>query len=245
MPKQIKITINPKMRFGASAKPGEITFGTHTHLTQYKKPSKIELRLLKTQKAFKETSELMKKIAPNRSIKTMLAELKRVQAINQFSSAQRMALISNYSELKGLAKKTTTLELKKRFEQKAQTTYDRVKKLEELMQNSRIIEENLKEHLTLALNQKEKPKKKKANHTIKKTLSEREKEYANQLLDAKNLYSKRITRIQNEINNSKLSTPQLIYKRMMLKEAQLGLEQTNERLINLTNPSKKQVLKKN
>jgi len=40
MARIIKIGIDSKRRFGAMARPGEIVFGTHTHLLQTKKRNK-------------------------------------------------------------------------------------------------------------------------------------------------------------------------------------------------------------
>ncbi|MGI6589138.1 MAG: hypothetical protein ACOX1V_00525 [Candidatus Iainarchaeum sp.] len=245
MAKPIKIKFTSKKMLGVSAKAGEIGFGTHTQLTHYKQPNKIELRLLKAQEAFRKTSQLMKKITPNRSIKTMLVELKRVQAINQFSSAQRMALLSNYNELQVLIRKTTNPKARKKLKRKARSTYARVKNLEKLMNNSRELEENLKRYLTLALTQKEKTKTKKTKRAVQKTLSEAEQNQANQLLDRRNTYTKRITKLQNEIKHKDLSTTQLINKKLMLKEAELELKQTDKLLKNLTTPLQKSLTKKN
>jgi hypothetical protein len=156
-----------------------------------------------------------------------------------------MALLSNYQELKELKENASTLEVRKKYQKRAEQEYRKVRERENLIKEAQEYERRLKEHLTVALKNEVTIKTKKPKITILRTLNEREKEDANGLLDTRNLYTKRIERIKGEIKNGKLSTAQLMDRRIMLKDAELSLEHTNQLLKDLTKRTQKQVPKKN
>ncbi len=245
MANRIKIKIDPKKKFGASAKKGEIAFRTLAHLNIFKKIHPVELRLIKAEAELEKTEALMKRAPQNRSINTMLLSLKRLESMEQFFFAQRMALLTNYRELKDLEQKASTENNAQISRMAARSTYKQVMRLEDLLQNIHAKEKVYKDHLTIALKSEIKLKSKKPKPVVQKVLSESEKEDANGLLDTRNLYTKRIERIQDEIKMGKLSTAQLIDRRMMLKDAELSLEHTNQLLKDLTKPPQKQSSKKN
>ncbi len=244
MSKQIKIDISPKMKFGVSAKPGEITFGTHAHLNHFTPPKGLQLRLLTAVENMKKANAKMNQVPKNRSIKTMLVELNQARSIITLASTQRMALLSNYQELKELKENASTFEARKKYQKRAEQEYRKVKQRERLIKDANEYEKRLKEHLTVALKNEVQTKKLKPKGVLK-TLSEKEKEEADGLLDTRNLYTKRIERIQNEIKSGKLSTTQLIDRKVMLKDAELSLEHTNQLLKDLTKRTQKQAPKKN
>lgn len=239
MPRRIKITINPKSMFGVSAKPGEITFGTHAHLNHYQPPKGLELRLLKAQEKMRKANIRVRKAPKNMSIKTMLAELEQIRSALALATTQRLALLSNYRELKELKERASTFEARKKYQRRAEREYAKVKEKEKLTKDARELETRLKEHLTVALSQEVKIKTKKPAITAKRELTQREREDADGLLDTKILYEKRIARIREEIKSGKLSTAELIGRRMSLKDAELSLDHTNYLLRNLTKPLQK------
>ena len=241
----IKIGIDPKKRFGVSAKPGEITFGTHTHLNHYIPPQGLELRLLIAQRKMRTANAKMLQVPKNRSIKTMLAELNQVRSVLALASAQRMALLSNYQELKMLKEKATT-SARKKYQKRAEREYTKVRSKEKLINDAREYEKRLKEHLTKALSNKVELKTKKSQKEVNaKTLGEEEKENVDMLLDTRLLYTKRRTTLLAEIKTGKLSTNELVRKRMQLTDTELSLEHTNQLLKDLTKPPQKSKAKKN
>lgn len=219
------------MKFGVSAKPGEITFGTHSHLNHYTPPKGLQLKLLIAMEKLKKANVKMSQVPKNRSIKTMLVELNQVRSVLTLASTQRMALLSNYQELKELKEKASTLEARKKYQKRAEQEYRKVKERERLIKDANEYEKRLKEHLTIALsNEVELKTKKTKTQTIATKLSEREEEEANGLLDTKLLYQKRMESLRKVIGAGKLSTVQLVEKRMQLRDTELSLEHTNELL---------------
>lgn len=232
------------MKFGVSAKPGEITFGTHAHLNHYTPPKGLELRLLLAAEKMRKANAKMSQVQKNRSIKTMLVELNQVRSALTLASTQRMALLTNYQELKELKERASSLEARNKYQKRAEREYAKVKKRERLIKEASEYESRLKEHLTIALNNKGKIKKSKPAAVLKK-LSEKELEDANGLLDTRNLYTKRKAKLLEELKTGKLSTAQLVNKKIMLKDTELSLEHTNLLLKKLTNRVQNQRVKKN
>lgn len=239
MSKSIKIKYNTKNKFLVSAKPGELRFGKFTPLINYSPPKGLELRLLQAEANMRKTSEMVKKAPKNRSIQTMLAELKRTKAIKQSASVQRMALLSNYNSLRQMEKKAVTPETALKINQRAELVAKKAEKLEALIKNSTELETRIQKHLTLTLSQEVKAKTKKPKPVVQKVLSEREKEEADNLLDAKSRYDKRKADILRRINEGKLSTTDLINQKMELKETELNLEHINWLLKDLASQSVK------
>jgi NADH dehydrogenase/NADH:ubiquinone oxidoreductase subunit G len=240
MAQSIKIKYSPKSKLLLSAKPGELKFGKYSSLVEYSPPKGIELRLLQAEANLRKTNELVKKAPKNRSIKTMLIELKRTRAIKQSAWAQRMALLLNYNALLQAEKKAVTSETAEKIKKRAELVAKKVENLEALIKNSTELETRIQNHLTLALSQEVKIKKKKTATITKRELTQREKEDADGLLDTKTLYEKRIARINKEIKSGKLSTSELIDRRLSLTDARLSLKHTNQLLRDLTKPLQKQ-----
>jgi len=234
MTPSIKIKVDPKKRFGVSAKPGEITFGTHAHLNHFNPQSEIELRLLIAQKKMKKANERMKNVKENRSIKTMLETLNATKATKELASTQKMALLSNYKELKALKAKTKDKITAKRYQQRAEQTYRKVRQREDILGEAQEFEEILKEHLTIALRNN----KKKVRIKKPKIFTEKEKKEADQLLDTKILYAKRKALILEKIKRGKLSKTDSFNLQLALNDTDLSLEDTNRLLRKLVNNPK-------
>jgi len=241
----IKIGIDPKKRFGVSAKPGEITFGTHSHLLHYTPPQGLKLRLLIAKKRIKTATNEVRKVQRNRSIRTMLATLNATKAARKLALTERMAFLLEFQRLKTLQERSKNEKTAKRYQQQANQVYRKIRRREAIMKDAMEIEEKLKVPLTKALSNKTELKTKKMQTKVTPPLNESEKKDIDLLLDTKSMYVKRRESLLKEIRRGNLSTAELIRKRMQLNDTELSLKDTNRLLRNMVNSSQKAKVKKN
>ncbi len=178
MKKIIKISTDPKRRFGAMAKPGEIVFGTHTHLiTRPKTQPTIQQLLIEAQKKAKEM-KLKHKIAQkskNNPVQTKITELRHLEAVENLHQLRRAMALKEYNALqKQLKNKTVTDPIEFLANKNSiYTLANRVKFIENLIDVNKSQQETIKRDLTEFLRSPIKLKAKKSIQ-VKKVSAKRE-----------------------------------------------------------------------
>ena len=153
MKKPIRISTDPKRMFGAMAKPGEIVFGTHTHLiTRPTAQPTIQQLLIEAQKKAKE-AKLKHKAAQKAStnpIQIKITKLRHLESVWNLHQLHRAVALKEYNALQKSLKNKTTTDAREFIADKNSiyTLADRVKFIENLIDVNRSQQETIKRELT-------------------------------------------------------------------------------------------------
>jgi hypothetical protein len=170
MRKSIRISIDPKKRFGAMAKPGEIAFGTQTHLiTKPKKMPTLEQLILEAQLDAKKAKH-KRKIAQKTQkdpIQVRIAQLNHLKAVRALNQLHQTEALTEYNAIQKKYKNMTIndptqfLYYRNTLGEIAQ----RVKFIESLLRTNTTQQEKLKTELTQLLRTQEPTKSQNTNKT--------------------------------------------------------------------------------
>ena len=156
MKKTILISKDPKRMFGTMAKPGEIIFGTHTHLiTKPKAQPNLQQLLIEAQKKAREAK--LKHKAAQRSntnpIQIKITELRHLQAVEPIHQLHRSQALKDYNALQKQLKNKTTNDPKEflAIRNSVHTLANRVRFIENLIDLNKSQQETVKRQLIESL----------------------------------------------------------------------------------------------
>jgi|GEM_PF-2281282 len=230
----IKIKVDPKIKFGAMARPGEITFGTHTHLLEKAKTKPTFEQILnetrtRTKKA--KQGRIAAERNGEKTIKARIARLRHLEATIELHNLNRATALKEYAALQKEIKRNNPTTPREFLIQKNRiySLTQRVRFIEELIDKTNAQAEKEKRELTQMLSFPTSPKKKiiTKRRTKRKqvTLTEEKREEINGLLDSLNNAKRRVKEASNKLTNTPWWNKKEISRLLrQLKKANIDLE---------------------